>query len=98
MDPNQLEREIDEYKKKIKQIRERKRVELAKIRREEIRRRKKEEDRRKVLLGVGLIEAMRHGRITENQVFQLINESITRRNDREFLGLPVGESNVEVEP
>ena len=83
-----VEREIEEYKKKIKQLRERQRIEAARARREEARQRKKEDDRRKVLFGVGILEAIRHGRITEQKVFDLINQSITRPQDREFLGLP----------
>lgn len=90
MDPNliDIDREIEQYKKKIAQARERKRIEAAKAKREEARRRKKEDDRRKVLFGVGVLEAIRHGRISEEKVFDLINQSITRPQDRQFLGLP----------
>lgn len=94
MDVTSFQREIEDYKKKIQQLRERQRIEAAKAKREEARKKKKEEDRKKLLLGVGILEAIRHGRITEEKVFDLINQSISRPQDRDFLGLPVAQKTV----
>lgn len=91
MDVTSFQREIEDYKKKIQQLRERQRIEAAKAKREEARKKKKEDDRRKLLLGVGILEAVRHGRISEERVRELINDSITRPQDRDFLGLPVAQ-------
>lgn len=87
-----IEKLIEETKKKLSQLRERQRVERAAARRAEAKQRRADDTRRKVLFGVGILNAIQNGRITEDTVIRLIDQGIERLEDRQFLGLPVAGS------
>lgn len=62
----------------------------ARIQQERAKERKAErqaENRRKMLVGIALLEAVKAGQIQQSAVDQLLDQYITTERDREFLGL-----------
>jgi hypothetical protein len=82
-----IEKLIEETKKRLTQLRERQRIERAAERKAVAKQKRADDTRRKVLFGVGILNAIENKRIDEATVLKLINDSIIRAEDREFLGL-----------
>ena len=85
----QLQKKIEDAQLKLEQLQTREKEILAAERDGKAQADKKAYERRKHLLGFGVLESIKYGRINESQLMKDISPAFTRKTDREFLGLPV---------
>lgn len=94
----QLQKKIEDARLKLEQLQTREKQILAAERDGKIQAEKKAYERRKHLIGFGVIESIKHGRINESQLMNAISPAFTRKTDREFLGLPVSVEPAQAQP
>ena len=87
-----IEDTIKALEKKLAQAKERaKKIEAARKAREAKSERSKD-SRRKTLLGVAVLQAVKAGRMTEGQMLSLVDAGLTRDTERAVFGLPPREA------
>lgn len=83
-----VQQQIEALEKKLAQAKERaKKMEAARKVREAKSERSKD-SRRKTLLGVAVLQAVKAGRMTEGQMLSLVDAGLTRDTERAVFGLP----------
>ena len=83
-----IEDTIKALEKKLAQAKERaKKIEAARKAREAKSERSKD-SRRKTLLGVAVLQAVKQGRLSEGQMLSLVDSGLTRDHERAVFGLP----------
>ncbi|MFW7342846.1 hypothetical protein V0R37_15060 [Pollutimonas sp. H1-120] len=80
-----IEKLIEETKKKLAQLKERQRIERAAERKRLSAENRKADSRHKMLVGIGILQAIKNKRMSEQQLIALISDGITNQSDREFL-------------
>ncbi len=87
-----VQQQIEALQKKLAQAKERaKKMEAAKKAREAKSERSKD-SRKKTLLGVAVLQAVKAGRMTEGQMLSLVDAGLTRDTERAVFGLPPREA------
>ena len=87
-----VQQQIEALEKKLAQAKERaKKMEAARKVREAKSERSKD-SRRKTLLGVAVLQAVKAGRMTEGQMLSLVDAGLTRESERAVFGLPPREA------
>lgn len=76
-----LEKKLAQAKEKAKKIEAARKAKEAKSERSK-------DSRRKTLLGVAVLQAVKQGRLSEGQMLSLVDAGLTRETERAVFGLP----------
>ena len=83
-----VQQQIEALEKKLAQAKERAKKMEAARKAKEAKSERSKDSRRKTLLGVAVLQAVKAGRMTEGQMLSLLDAGLTRDTERAVFGLP----------
>ena len=83
-----VQQQIEALEKKLAQAKERAKKMEAARKAKEAKSERSKDSRRKTLLGVAVLQAVKQGRLSEAQMLALVDKGLTRDTERAVFGLP----------
>ena len=87
-----VQQQIEALEKKLAQAKERAKKMEAARKAKEAKSERSKDSRRKTLIGVAVLQAVKAGRMTEGQMLSLVDAGLTRDTERAVFGLPPREA------
>ena len=83
-----VQQQIEALEKKLAQAKERAKKMEAARKAKEAKSERSKDSRRKTLIGVAVLQAVKQGRLSEGQMLSLVDAGLTRDTERAVFGLP----------